>query len=124
MKLLALLLGRLLVALPDVSSVAVAIVVRRRCPGSAMKDSSSVVERLRIPRGRKSESAVVPVFVLSLILTSLRPRCEASGAPVGLAWAYRDCAHPNFISSGHACARLSKRGLGVSTFPGKRDGRT
>ncbi|OWM68432.1 hypothetical protein CDL15_Pgr026976 [Punica granatum] len=67
----ALLLGRLLVALPDVSSVAMAIVVRWRCPGRAMKDSSSVVERLRIPRGRKSESAIVPVFVVPVILTSL-----------------------------------------------------
>ncbi|PKI58538.1 hypothetical protein CRG98_021070 [Punica granatum] len=36
----------------------------------------------------------------------------------------RPCAHPNLISSGHACARLSKRGLGVSTFPGTRDERT
>ncbi|OWM70392.1 hypothetical protein CDL15_Pgr008681 [Punica granatum] len=80
----ALLLGRLLVALPDVSSVAVAIVVRWRCPGRAMKDSSSVVERLRIPRGRKSESAVVPVFVIPVILTSLRLRCEASGLLLAL----------------------------------------
>ncbi|PKI63563.1 hypothetical protein CRG98_016043 [Punica granatum] len=32
------------------------------------------------------------------------------------------CAHPNFISSGHACAK--QRGLGVSTFPGTRDGHT
>ncbi|PKI48097.1 hypothetical protein CRG98_031512 [Punica granatum] len=55
-----------------------------------MRDSSSGVERLRIPRGRKSESTVVLVFVVPVILTSLRPRCEASGAPVGLTWAYRD----------------------------------
>ncbi|PKI46857.1 hypothetical protein CRG98_032753 [Punica granatum] len=34
------------------------------------------------------------------------------------------CAHPNFISSGHACAMPMQRGLGVSTFPGTRDGRT
>ncbi|PKH94103.1 hypothetical protein CRG98_049760, partial [Punica granatum] len=27
------------------------------------------------------------------------------------------CAHPNFISSGLACAKLMQRGLGVSTFP-------
>ncbi|OWM63168.1 hypothetical protein CDL15_Pgr009393 [Punica granatum] len=70
----ALLVGRLLVALPDVSSVAVAIVVRWRCPGRARKDSSSVVERLHIPRGRKSKSAVIPAFVVLVILTSLR--CE------------------------------------------------
>ncbi|PKI42418.1 hypothetical protein CRG98_037190 [Punica granatum] len=64
----ALLLRRLLVALPDVSSVAVAIVVRWRCPGRAMKDSSSVVERLRIPRGRKSEGldARPPGLLLAL----------------------------------------------------------
>ncbi|OWM69330.1 hypothetical protein CDL15_Pgr003931 [Punica granatum] len=36
-----------------------------------MWDSSSVVEHLRIPRGRKSESAVVLAFVVPVILTSL-----------------------------------------------------
>ncbi|PKI70492.1 hypothetical protein CRG98_009126 [Punica granatum] len=35
-----------------------------------------------------------------------------------------DCAHPNLISSGHAYAMPMQRGLGVSTFPGTRDGRT
>ncbi|OWM90287.1 hypothetical protein CDL15_Pgr014125 [Punica granatum] len=65
---LALLLGRLLVTLPDVSSVAVAIVVRWGCPGRAMRDSSFGVERLRIPRGRKSESAVVLAFAVPVIL--------------------------------------------------------
>ncbi|PKI39689.1 hypothetical protein CRG98_039922 [Punica granatum] len=34
------------------------------------------------------------------------------------------CAHPNFISSGHTCSKPMQRGLGVSTFPGTRDGRT
>ncbi|PKI56143.1 hypothetical protein CRG98_023461 [Punica granatum] len=34
------------------------------------------------------------------------------------------CAHPNLISSGHACARLRKRSLRVSTFPGTHDERT
>ncbi|OWM72763.1 hypothetical protein CDL15_Pgr024815 [Punica granatum] len=57
----ALLLGRLLVALPSAGFVAGAIVVCWGCPGRAMRDSSSGVERLRIPRGRKSESAVVLV---------------------------------------------------------------
>ncbi|PKI65803.1 hypothetical protein CRG98_013808 [Punica granatum] len=76
----ALLLGQLLVALPGAGFIAGAIVVCWGCSGCAMMDSSSGVERLRILRGRKSESAVVLV----------RPRCEASGAPVGLAWAYRD----------------------------------
>ncbi|OWM64713.1 hypothetical protein CDL15_Pgr000849 [Punica granatum] len=55
----ALLLGQLLVAIPDASFVAGAIVVCWGCPCLAMRDSSYVVERLRIPRGRKSESAVV-----------------------------------------------------------------
>ncbi|OWM68063.1 hypothetical protein CDL15_Pgr016565 [Punica granatum] len=41
------------------------------CPGHAMRDSSSRVERLRIPRGLKSESAVVLVFVVPVISTSL-----------------------------------------------------
>ncbi|OWM65109.1 hypothetical protein CDL15_Pgr028292 [Punica granatum] len=41
------------------------------CPGRAMRDSSSRVERLRIPRGRKSESAVVLAVVVPVILTSL-----------------------------------------------------
>ncbi|PKI37780.1 hypothetical protein CRG98_041830 [Punica granatum] len=27
------------------------------------------------------------------------------------------CAHPNLISSGHACAKPIQRGLGVPTFP-------
>ncbi|PKI38993.1 hypothetical protein CRG98_040618 [Punica granatum] len=31
------------------------------------------------------------------------------------------CAHPNLISSGHACAKSKRRGLEVSTFPGTRD---
>ncbi|OWM90305.1 hypothetical protein CDL15_Pgr014143 [Punica granatum] len=56
-----LLLGRLLVALPGAGFIAGAIVVCWGCPGLAMRDSSSGVERLRIPRGRKSESAVVLV---------------------------------------------------------------
>ncbi|OWM63154.1 hypothetical protein CDL15_Pgr027010 [Punica granatum] len=38
------------------------------CPGRAMRDSSSGVERLRIPRGRKLESAVVLVFAVPVIL--------------------------------------------------------
>ncbi|PKI75861.1 hypothetical protein CRG98_003776 [Punica granatum] len=86
----ALLLGQLLVALPGAGFIAGAIVVCWGCPGRVMRDSSFGVERLRIPRGRKSESAVVLVVVVPMILTSLRPRCETSGAPVGLAWAYRD----------------------------------
>ncbi|OWM84146.1 hypothetical protein CDL15_Pgr026456 [Punica granatum] len=57
----ALLLWRLLVALPNVGFVAGAIVVCWGCPSLAMRDSSSEVEWLRIPRGRKSESAVVLV---------------------------------------------------------------
>ncbi|OWM72888.1 hypothetical protein CDL15_Pgr023294 [Punica granatum] len=56
---LALLLGRLLVALPGADFITGVIVVCWGCPGRAMRDSSSVVERLLIPRGRKSESAVV-----------------------------------------------------------------
>ncbi|PKI47268.1 hypothetical protein CRG98_032339 [Punica granatum] len=64
------------------------------CPGLVMWDLSSKVERLRTLRDRESESAVVPAFVVPVILTSLvshgitsdlyaqRPRCEASGAPV------------------------------------------
>ncbi|OWM85342.1 hypothetical protein CDL15_Pgr021097 [Punica granatum] len=36
-----------------------------------MRDSSSGVERLRIPRGRKSKSVVVLAFVVPVILTSL-----------------------------------------------------
>ncbi|OWM84272.1 hypothetical protein CDL15_Pgr011657 [Punica granatum] len=67
----ALLLGQLLVALPDASFVTGAIVVCWGCPSLAMRDSSSMVERLRIPRGRKSESVVVLVFVVPVILTSL-----------------------------------------------------
>ncbi|OWM71187.1 hypothetical protein CDL15_Pgr011314 [Punica granatum] len=67
----ALPLGRLLVALPGAGFIAGAIVVCWGCPGHAMRDSSSRVERLRIPRGRKSESAVVIVFVVPVILTSL-----------------------------------------------------
>ncbi|OWM76620.1 hypothetical protein CDL15_Pgr009185 [Punica granatum] len=55
----ALPLGQLLIALPDTSFVAGAIVVCWGCPSLAMRDSSFVVERLRIPRGRKSEYAVV-----------------------------------------------------------------
>ncbi|PKI49594.1 hypothetical protein CRG98_030017 [Punica granatum] len=34
---------------------------------------------------------------------------------------YRECAHPYFISSGHACAKPMQRHLGVSTFPGTRE---
>ncbi|OWM75184.1 hypothetical protein CDL15_Pgr017427 [Punica granatum] len=60
------------------------------CLGLVMWDSSSRVERLRTPRDRESESAVVPAFVLPVILALLRPRCEASGVHVGQAWAYRD----------------------------------
>ncbi|OWM63265.1 hypothetical protein CDL15_Pgr026463 [Punica granatum] len=40
-------------------------------PGCAMRDSNSGVECLRIPRSRESESAVVPAFVVLVILTSL-----------------------------------------------------
>ncbi|OWM72546.1 hypothetical protein CDL15_Pgr017287 [Punica granatum] len=57
----ALLLGRLLVALPGADFIAGAIVVCWGYPGHAMRDSSSGIERLRIPRGQKSESAVVLV---------------------------------------------------------------
>ncbi|PKI65802.1 hypothetical protein CRG98_013807 [Punica granatum] len=32
------------------------------------------------------------------------------------------CAHPNLISSGHACGKPMQCSLGVSTFPGTRDG--
>ncbi|OWM85996.1 hypothetical protein CDL15_Pgr003948 [Punica granatum] len=67
----ALLLGQLLVALPDASFVAGAIVVCWGCPSLAMRDSNSGVECLRIPRSRESESAVVPAFVVLVILTSL-----------------------------------------------------
>ncbi|OWM63173.1 hypothetical protein CDL15_Pgr009398 [Punica granatum] len=67
----ALLLGQLLVALPGAGFIAGAIVVCWGCPRRAMRDSSSGVERLRIPRGRKSESAVVLVFVVPVFLTSL-----------------------------------------------------
>ncbi|PKI56238.1 hypothetical protein CRG98_023369 [Punica granatum] len=67
----ALLLGQLLAALPSAGFIAEAIVVSWGCPGRAMRDSSSGVERLRIPRDRKSESAVVLVFVVPVILTSL-----------------------------------------------------
>ncbi|OWM85339.1 hypothetical protein CDL15_Pgr021094 [Punica granatum] len=49
----ALLLGLLLVALPGAGFVAGAIVVYWGFPVRAMRDSSSGVERLRIPRGRK-----------------------------------------------------------------------
>ncbi|OWM80137.1 hypothetical protein CDL15_Pgr027128 [Punica granatum] len=35
------------------------LLVHWRCPGLAMKDSSSGVERLRTPRNRESGSAVV-----------------------------------------------------------------
>ncbi|OWM68462.1 hypothetical protein CDL15_Pgr026432 [Punica granatum] len=59
------------VALPGASFIAGAIVVCWGSPRRAMRDSSSRVERLRIPRGRKSESAVVLVFVVPVILTSL-----------------------------------------------------
>ncbi|OWM87270.1 hypothetical protein CDL15_Pgr022213 [Punica granatum] len=38
-------------------------------PSLVMWDSSSGVERLRIPRGRKSKSAIVPPFVVPVILT-------------------------------------------------------
>ncbi|OWM76832.1 hypothetical protein CDL15_Pgr023718 [Punica granatum] len=67
----ALLLGRLLVALPGAGFIAGAIVVCWGSLGRAMRDSSSRVERLRIPRGRKSESAVVLVVVVPVILPSL-----------------------------------------------------
>ncbi|OWM84379.1 hypothetical protein CDL15_Pgr021055 [Punica granatum] len=67
----ALLLGQLLVALPGAGFIAGAIVVYWGCPHRAMRDSSSGVERLRIPRGRKLESAVALVFVVPVILTSL-----------------------------------------------------
>ncbi|PKI55782.1 hypothetical protein CRG98_023827 [Punica granatum] len=42
------------------------------CPSLVMWDSSSRVERLRTPRDRESESAVVPTFVVPVILTSLQ----------------------------------------------------
>ncbi|OWM71803.1 hypothetical protein CDL15_Pgr001010 [Punica granatum] len=57
--------------LPEAGFPAREIIVCWGCPGRAMRDSSSGVERLRIPRGRKSESAVVPAFVIPVILTSL-----------------------------------------------------
>ncbi|PKI66592.1 hypothetical protein CRG98_013016 [Punica granatum] len=76
----ALLLGRLLVALPGVGFIAGAIVVCWGCPGRAMRNSSSGVERLRISRGRKSESVVVLVFVVPVILTSL---LSCVGEPIG-----------------------------------------
>ncbi|OWM76321.1 hypothetical protein CDL15_Pgr020682 [Punica granatum] len=57
--------------LPEVGFPARAIVVCWGCPGRAMRDSSSGVERLRILRGRKSEFVVVPAFVVPVILTSL-----------------------------------------------------
>ncbi|PKI30807.1 hypothetical protein CRG98_048802, partial [Punica granatum] len=36
-----------------------------------MRDSSSGVERLRIPRGRKSESAVILAFVVPVVRTRM-----------------------------------------------------
>ncbi|PKI79450.1 hypothetical protein CRG98_000197 [Punica granatum] len=51
-------LGWLLVALPDAGPAAEPIVAHWGCPGRMMRDSSFGVECLRIPRGRKSESAV------------------------------------------------------------------
>ncbi|OWM64694.1 hypothetical protein CDL15_Pgr010452 [Punica granatum] len=44
-------LGWLLFALPDADPAAEAIVAHWGCPGRMMRDSSSGVERLRIPRG-------------------------------------------------------------------------
>ncbi|OWM91541.1 hypothetical protein CDL15_Pgr024865 [Punica granatum] len=41
------------------------------CPSLVIWDSSSRVERLRTPRDRESESAVVLAFVVPVILTSL-----------------------------------------------------
>ncbi|OWM80561.1 hypothetical protein CDL15_Pgr015573 [Punica granatum] len=49
----ALLLGRLLVALPGPGFVVGAIVVCWGCPSLAMRYSSSGMERLRIPRGKR-----------------------------------------------------------------------
>ncbi|OWM77781.1 hypothetical protein CDL15_Pgr012483 [Punica granatum] len=41
------------------------------CPSLVLCHSSSRVEHLRTPRDRESESAVVPAFVVPVILTSL-----------------------------------------------------
>ncbi|OWM90308.1 hypothetical protein CDL15_Pgr014146 [Punica granatum] len=85
----ALLLGQLLVAMPDASFVAGAIVVCWGCPCLAMRDSSYVVERLRIPRGRKLESAVVlvacstydPSIIISGRLVESLYFSDANGGP-------------------------------------------
>ncbi|PKI64868.1 hypothetical protein CRG98_014735 [Punica granatum] len=53
------------------------------CPSLVMWNSSSEVERLRIPRGRKLESAIVLMFVVPVILTSLallKPNVSCLGA--------------------------------------------
>ncbi|PKI70462.1 hypothetical protein CRG98_009132 [Punica granatum] len=50
------------------------------CPSLVMWDSSSGVERLCIPRGRKSEFAIVLVFIVPVILTSL---LSCAGEPIG-----------------------------------------
>ncbi|PKI48610.1 hypothetical protein CRG98_031029 [Punica granatum] len=92
-------LGRLLVALPDVGSVAGAIVVCWGCPGLAMKDSSS--KRSAHVKGcvRDACSSVLGrpgdpyrVFALAMRMRShfRRPQCEASKAHVGHARAYQD----------------------------------
>ncbi|OWM83042.1 hypothetical protein CDL15_Pgr016524 [Punica granatum] len=73
----ALLLGQLLVALPGAGFIAGAIVVCWGCSGCAMMDSSSGVERLRILRGRKSESAVVLVV-----------RCTCDSDIISKSWDY------------------------------------
>ncbi|PKI61898.1 hypothetical protein CRG98_017706 [Punica granatum] len=77
----ALLLGQLLVALPDASFVAGTIVVCWGCPSLAMRDSSSVVECLRIPRGQKSESAVVLVGGCTCDPDIIRPEPDAGRKP-------------------------------------------
>ncbi|PKI70961.1 hypothetical protein CRG98_008635, partial [Punica granatum] len=52
--------------------------------------------------------------------TGLGARAQGILRPIEME-EYR-CAHPNLISSRHACAEPMQRGLGVSTFPGARDG--
>ncbi|OWM85337.1 hypothetical protein CDL15_Pgr021092 [Punica granatum] len=83
----ALLLGRLLVALPGAGFIAGAIVVCWGCPGRAMRDSSSGVERLRIPRGRKSKSAVVlmacSTYDPSIIMSTARESTSSRRGPCG-----------------------------------------
>ncbi|OWM72564.1 hypothetical protein CDL15_Pgr005033 [Punica granatum] len=75
--------------------------LRRGCPGRAMRDSSPGVERLHIPSGWESESAIfsfgspeqpMKIFALTVqvgpVLGGLDTR--PPGAPVSHAWAYQD----------------------------------